>query len=130
MISKKEAFTAYVLYLMMWDELSDPKVYELWGKEAPYKDRTVAYTLNHAENCEFCGIAKKIGITSAPNGRWNCSTCPSKIKTGLHSRDYKFYCLGGVFDEWRNALSPLTKAKLAEQIRDIELADWFKELIK
>jgi hypothetical protein len=116
-ITRAEALTAYVLHLMMWDELS------VTGRGI--KSETDAIMHHHAKPCDFCDIAIKLIGEST----WLCRCCPSKIKAGKHGSGTGG-CLGGVFADWCGAKSPALAKKYAAMIRDIELADWFKELIK
>ena len=117
-ISKKEAITAYVLHLMMWGELAETGDGADWGAER----MTDTYRHHHASFCEFCCISDEVSPEYA-----SCSNCPSKVG-GFRQRTSR--CLGGLYLEWYTAGSEKQRKHYAAQIRDIELADWFKELIR
>jgi len=129
---KKEAITAYVLHLIIWGELSDPEFYK--GKELfntlRLKEATVAVKKMGAKDCEFCHFAQIMmerenleeeGLSE----HGQCAYCPAKFE-----EDYGYFCLGNKYFNWRYTNTPEQKAKAAAEIRDIELRDWFKDLLK
>jgi len=147
---KKMALEAYVLHLIMWEELSDPKFYhrhEVFMKlhhehegfmSHHLKRNTVAMKLNGAKTCEFCSftfrfgtynsrefefLAKQYSMVAKHANNCHLGICPSKV-------GFDGGCLGGLYAKWEYCEDVIKRAKIARKIRDIELADWFKELLK
>lgn len=118
-ISKKEAITAYVLHIMMWDELSKS------GKET--KNGVKAIKDHKAFTCEFCNIDNIVAHTYDTDDYFSaCRNCPA----GTSLSELKKGCLGGLFNEWWNRKASKEERKVAAaKIRDVKLAPWFKELI-
>jgi pantothenate kinase len=119
---KKMALEAYVLHIMMWDELSKRSFYLKHRLFDSYiKHSTDAMKLHKAYNCEFCGFASYFNVTFNQDA-CVCDCCPSKVGRGGG-------CLGGLFSIWTRSNSIDQMSGIARKIRDIELVDWFKELI-
>ena len=112
-ISKKEAITAYVLHLMMWDELSHS------GHDT--KNGSITVKDHKAHTCEFCYIDRK----NSDDQYGGCQNCPADLSK-LPQRNI---CLGGMYDAWCGESSERKRKIAATKIRDVELADWFKKLI-
>jgi hypothetical protein len=137
---KKMALEAYVLHFMMWDELSKRSFYSIQMQDENIiskhrtmamrrllnlpKYRTMAVRLHKANNCEFCNFANYLSnVFNDHDKSFKCEYCPSKAK-----RDGG--CLGGLYIRWNICKNITDKARIAAQIRDVELKDWFKVLIK
>ena len=113
-ITKSDAITAYVLHLMMWDELSKS------GDTTKIRTRAINY--HKAFTCEFCKINSKANNDDVFGP---CLYCPADVSNLQHQKS----CLGGMYNEWLNSSSKKERKAIATQIRDIKLAEWFKKLV-
>jgi hypothetical protein len=122
---KKEALIVYVNHLAMWEELSDPEFYV--GKmEMPprhIKRVTIAMSAMGANDCEFCHFDKMMRDNERGVKSSRCAWCPAEI------RGTEGQCLKGNYLAWSYEDSLDMRARIASEIKSIELNDWFKELI-